>query len=157
MKSVLVVSGTPEIFAVVRSCFSDGYRVDHAQDRDAALGLLREIPYGVLIIHLGPLREFFPENDLKTVFQPFWRVRPAVEIIAVEHGPGGGEREAALRAGAGCCLSLPLDPRELKQAVEGGFRSLLMPSETEDPLDPVLAGGLPGGGPHEESPDAGGL
>jgi len=135
MKSILVVSGVPEIFARVRSFFPQGYRVDHAADQENALGLLREVPYGVLILDLDRLYDPLPGNGFKGVFQPFWHVRPAVEVIVVMPKHRSREGKAALRAGASCCLSVPLDPRELKQAVEGGFRSLLVPSDKEDPLD----------------------
>jgi len=135
MKCILVVSRIPEIFASVRSCFPDGYRVDHAVDREAALTLLRENPYGVVIIDTDRLGPSSGTNGHKGTFQSFWRVHPAVDIIVITPEQRSVEGENAVRAGASCCLCAPLDPREVRQAVEGGFRSLLLPSDREDPLD----------------------
>ncbi len=135
MKCILVVSQNPEIFALVRSCFPDGYRVDQAVDGEAARGLLREIPYGVLIIEMDRLGSSPGINGFKGVFQSFWRVHPAVDIIVIMPERKGMEGDLAVRSGASCCLRTPLDPRHVRQAVEGGFRSLLLPSDMEDPLD----------------------
>jgi DNA-binding NtrC family response regulator len=135
MKSILVVSASSDVYAGVRSWFPEGYRVDRAAEQDTAVRLLRDAPYGVLLIDVDRLGGSLPDDDFRGVLQPFWRVRPAVEIILMTPQECAREGELAARAGVTRCLTHPIDPREGKLAVENAFRSLLVPSEAEDPLD----------------------
>lgn len=135
MKSILVISRHRDVFLKVRSCFPEGYRVDQAADKKAALGSLRETAYGVLLVDMECLKTPPAVNGYRGALQPYWRVRPAVEIIVMAPHDQAAHGATAVRAGASHCLLHPLESRDVRGCVEKAFRSLILPSMAEDPLD----------------------
>ncbi len=102
--------------------------MDQAADRDTALRLLRNVPYGVVLIDRERLGDPLPASGFKGVFQPYWRVRPAVEIFLAMEPDRAEEEASALQAGVSHCLLHPLDrfwQAESLEVVRTKSRSML--------------------------------
>jgi DNA-binding NtrC family response regulator len=83
MKAFLVVSRKAEVFRALHSAFHSAYRVDKAENKDAALNMLGKQRYDLIFVDLLILRESMVDNKYKGALQPFWRIYSTVEVIVM--------------------------------------------------------------------------
>jgi len=149
MKSILVVTKEQEVFHKIQTCFRQGYRVDKAASKDAALEMLRKRPSDFVFIDLEILRESVPSNGYKVALEPFWHLYPTIQIIVMSSQKMIREAVMAVKAGADNYLTYPTDPEELKYVTQSLHDSLIAQSEldhlrdcsvTRKALSPGLSG-----------------
>jgi len=131
MKSILVVTKEQEVFHTIQACFRQGYRVDKAARKDAALEMLRKRPSDFVFIDLEILRESVPSNGYKVALEPFWHLYPTIQIIVMSSQEMIREAVMAVKAGADNYLTYPTDPEELKYVTQSLHDSLIAQSELD--------------------------
>lgn len=107
--SILLVSTEPwEFKALANALSSNGYTVRWLNNRSAALGVLREDPPDVVIIH-------FPVYDRSVVgvCSAFACTDPDLPLIAVGPRTDGRDKADVLAVGPLDYVELPFDTREM--------------------------------------------
>jgi DNA-binding NtrC family response regulator len=131
MKSILVVSKEQEGFHTIQACFRQGYRVDKAASKDAALEMLRKKRSDFIFIDIGIFRESVAINGYKVALEPFWHLYPTIQIIVMSPPEMIREAVMAVKAGASNYLTYPINPDEVKYVTESLHDSLLAQSELD--------------------------
>jgi len=131
MRYILVVSTEQEVFRTIYTCFHQGYRVDEAPNKDAAMEMLRKKRYDFLFIDVEILRETVSGNGYKAALQLFWHVYPTIEIIVMSSQEMIREAVMAVKAGASNYLTYPINPDEVKYVTESVQESLIVQSELD--------------------------
>jgi DNA-binding NtrC family response regulator len=131
MKAFLVVSREAEVFRALHSAFHSAYRVDKAENKDAALNMLGKQRYDLIFVDLLILRESMPDNKYKAALQPFWRIYSTVEVIVMSSPEMIREAVAAVKAGASNYLTYPISLEETTFVIESLHESILLQSELD--------------------------
>lgn len=131
MGAILIVSREQEVFRAINACFRQGYRIDKASTKDAALETLRKRRSDFVFIDLEILRESVPGSGYKAALEPFWHLYPTVEIIVLSAQEMIREAVMAVKAGASNYLTYPINPDEVKYVTESVHESLMVQSELD--------------------------
>ncbi len=131
MKSILVVSREEEVNRQIQSCLRNGYRIEIAPDRTAALDMLRKKRHDFIMIDLDILRDSLGVEGYKGVYQPFWQMYPTLEIIIMSNPNMIRELVMAVKAGASNYLTYPINPDELKYVIESIYEMVILQSELD--------------------------
>src|SRR3954451_11395778 len=111
---VLVVDDEQDTCSNLSDILTDlGYRVDVANEGQAALELVRRNPYNVALLDLK-----MPGMDGLTLYREIKRLRAGTVAILVTAYASGATSEEALAAGAWQVLPKPVDLRRLLALIE---------------------------------------
>ncbi|MFH1480670.1 MAG: sigma-54 dependent transcriptional regulator [Pseudomonadota bacterium] len=131
MKSILVISKAPEVFPIIRGCFSSGHKMDKAANKNAGLELLQKKRYELIFIDLEMLQGSARGNDYKESLQQFWNLYPTLELIVMSPQEMIRDAVMALKAGASNYITYPVNPEEVKYVTEHLHESIIAQSELD--------------------------
>ncbi len=131
MRDILVVSKNQEAFRALSASFGNGYSVEKASTRDAALGMLQKKRYDFMFIDLEILRTSGGGDGYKAALEPFWHLYPTIEIIVMSPLDMIREAVMAVKAGASNYLAYPINPEEARYITESVHESIITQSELD--------------------------
>jgi DNA-binding NtrC family response regulator len=131
MRTILVVSKQQDAFRALKASFSEGYRIERASTKDAALEILRKIRSDFLFVDLEILRVSGAGNGYKAALEPFWHQYPTIEIIVMSPQEMIREAVMAVKAGASNYLTYPINPEEAKYITESVHEAIIAQSELD--------------------------
>jgi DNA-binding NtrC family response regulator len=118
MKGRILIVDDEEI--VLRSCQrilrDDGYQIDVARDGLAALGLVNENDYDVLILDIK-----MPKMDGIEVLRRVKEARPDIDVVMITGLHDIGTAVQAMKLGALDYLPKPFEPEDLQMLVAKAF------------------------------------
>jgi DNA-binding NtrC family response regulator len=118
MRSILVISRKEEAFQAIRSCFSGEFEVNEAPELEAGLDMLRKRRHEFLFIDISVLRESAQGNGYKADLDPFWHLYPSLKIIVMSPREMIRDAVEVVKEGASHYLTYPLNPEEIKHAMD---------------------------------------
>jgi DNA-binding NtrC family response regulator len=125
------VSKEKEVLDLLRRTLYSGSKVEHTKSKDAALNMLKEARYDIVLIDVEILRKAAPTNEYKAALQQFRQAYPAVEVIIISPQEMVREAVKAVKAGAADYLTYPIDPEEVKYVIESINETIFMRSELD--------------------------
>ena len=131
MRSFLLVSKDKEILNQLRQTLDPRAKVEHTKSKDAALNMLKESRYDIVLIEVEILRKAGTANGYKAALQQFRQAYPAVEVIVISPQKMIREAVKAVKAGAADYLTCPVDPEEMKYIIQSINETILMRSELD--------------------------
>ncbi|MGD8776650.1 MAG: sigma-54 dependent transcriptional regulator [Syntrophobacterales bacterium] len=131
MRSFLLVSKEKEVLDLLHRTLYPGSKVEHTKSKDAALNMLKESRYDIVLIDIEILREAAPANGYKVALQQFGQAYPAVEVIVISPQEMVREAVKAVKAGAADYLTRPIEPEEVKYVIESINETILLRSELD--------------------------
>jgi DNA-binding NtrC family response regulator len=100
MRSFLLVSKEKEILNLLRRTLDPRAKVEHTKSKDAALNMLKEARYDIVLIDVEILRKAVTASGYKAALQQFRQAYPAVEVIVISPQEMIREAVKAVKAGA---------------------------------------------------------
>ena len=131
MRSFLIVSKEKEVLDLLRWTLDPGSKVEHTKSKDAALNMLKEARYDIVLIDVELLQKAVPANGYKAALQQFRQVFPAVKVIVISPQEMIREAVKAVKAGAADYLTCPIEPEEVKYIIENMNEAVLLRSELD--------------------------
>ena len=131
MRSVLVVSETPDDYRKIHTAFDPGCCVDRTTGKDEALKILRKKRYDLVFIDLKILLQSTQNSDYTQVLRPLKQLYPTIEIIVMASSDMTREVVKFVKAGASDYLTYPLDPEEVQLVTEEMSESIIRQSELD--------------------------
>ncbi|MGD2268782.1 MAG: sigma-54 dependent transcriptional regulator [Desulfobacterales bacterium] len=110
MRSVLVVSSVEEHSKQIISALGSEYTVDNADNREAAVNILRARDHALAFIDIDLFSE---SEDYQEALEPFVNLYPSVELILVTPAKWIRKTVKILKAGASDYVLLPLNAEEV--------------------------------------------
>ena len=129
MESLIVVTKERQAFDAIHGALSSDYAVRMSSSREDALRRLREEHYAFLFIDAALLREPESKEESKIELQSIWTFAPGTEIIVMASKESIRDAVRAVKAGAADYISYPIDPAEVKLAVQSTREYLAIRSE----------------------------
>ena len=131
MRAFLLVSKDKAILSMLRQTLDPRAKVEHTKSKDAALSMLKEARYDIVLIDIEILRKTVTADEYKTVLQQFRQAYPAVEVIVISPQEMIREAVRAVKAGAADYLIYPIEPEEVKYVIQSMNETILMRSELD--------------------------
>jgi len=131
MRRFLVISKRKKTFHTIKECFTSGYLVDNALNKNLGLEMLGKRRYDFVFIDLDLLTNFGKNNDYNAELQTLWQHNPSAEIIVMSPPEMLREAVMVVKAGASNYLTYPLNPEEIKYITESTYESLIVQSELD--------------------------
>ena len=131
MRSVLVVSDTPDDYRKIHTAFDPGGWVDRATCKNEAFKILGKKRYDLVFIDLKILLPSTHSNDYSQALQPFKELCPTIEIVVMAGSDMIREVVKFVKAGATDYLTFPLDPEEVQLVSEEISESIIQRSELD--------------------------
>ena len=130
MKTILVVTKSPDIIHAIRASLEPECSVDGSSGEEA-LEMLGRKQHDFLFIDLETLRVDGHPGEYKEALRSFWKLNPAVGIIVLSTQENIKEAVLAVKAGASSYLTYPIDPAETRFVLNNVHASLLFRSELD--------------------------
>ena len=124
MKSVLIISPKEDDARLIREALPSDYQVENADSIKKALNLHRQCAFDVIFSDLKLLRDTSETKDIAEAIKPFKEINPLAEILILSSKAFIDDTVKAVKAGANNYLTYPIDPAEVRLAIESINESL---------------------------------
>ena len=124
MKSVLIISPKEDEARLIRESLPSEYQVENADSVQNALNLNRQCSFDVIFSDLELLRDTSKTNNIAEAIKPFKEINPLAEILILSSKAFIHDTVKAVKAGANNYLTYPIDPAEVRLAIESANESL---------------------------------
>jgi DNA-binding NtrC family response regulator len=124
MKSVLIISPKEDEARLIRKSLPSEYQVENADNVRNALDLHRQCSFDVIFSDLELLQDTSETNDIAEAIKPFKEMNPLAEILILSSKTFIHDTVKAVKAGANDYLTYPIDPSEVRLAIESVNESL---------------------------------
>jgi len=124
MKSVLIISTKEDDVRLIRESLPSEYPVKNVDSVKNALNLHHQYSFDVIFSDLKLLRDTSETNDIAEAIKPFKEMNPLAEILILSSKASIHDTAKAVKAGANNYLTYPIDPAEVRLAIESANKSL---------------------------------
>ena len=124
MKSVLIISPKEDEARLIRESLPADYQVKSADSVTNALTLHRQCSYDVIFSDLKSLKDTTESNTIADAIKLFKDMNPLAEVLVLSSKAFIRDTIKAVRAGAKNYLTYPIDPAEVRFAIESVNKSL---------------------------------
>jgi DNA-binding NtrC family response regulator len=124
MKSVLIISPKEDEAGLIRESLPSDYQVESADSVENALNLHRQFSFDVIFSDLKLLRDTSGTNNIAKAIKPFKEITPLAEILILSSKAFIHDTVKAVKAGANNYLTYPINPTEIRLAIESVNKSL---------------------------------
>ena len=124
MKSVLIISPNEDDARLIRESLPSEYQVENADSVKNALNLHRQCAFDVIFSDLKLLQDTSETNDIAEAIKPFKETNPLAEVLILSSKTSIHDAVEAVKAGAQNYLTHPIDPAEVRLAIESVNESL---------------------------------
>jgi len=124
MKSVLIISAKEDDARLIRESLPLDYQVDDADSVENALELHRECSFDVIFSDLALLRDTSGTNNIAEAIKPFKEMNPLAKVLILSSKKFIDDTVRAVKAGAQSYLTYPIDPAEVRLAIESVNESI---------------------------------
>lgn len=124
MKSVLIISPKEDEANLIRESLPGDYQVQNAESVTNALDLHRKSSYDVIFSDLKLLKDTTATETIADAIKLFKDLNPLAEILVLSSKAFIRDTVKAVKAGAKNYLTYPIDPAEVRLAVESANKSL---------------------------------
>jgi DNA-binding NtrC family response regulator len=131
MIASLIISADDDITDLIKSSLPQEYRVDTVESLDQALGEFNRNPSDVIFADLSILKDGSSARNYVEAIQVFKEIYPLVEIVVLTPKGRAGEAVKVVKSGADNYLTYPIDPAEVRLAVESLSEALTQNLELE--------------------------
>ena len=131
MKSVLIISPNEDEARLIRDSLPSDYQIENAGSITDALNLHRQCAFDVIFSDLKLLRDTSAADTIAEAIQPFKEMNPLVEILILSSKAFIHDTVKAVKAGASNYLTYPINPAEVRLAIESVNESLTKSLELE--------------------------
>ena len=118
MKSVLIISPKENDARLIREALPSEYQVENADTVKNALNLHRQYAFDVIFSDLELLRDSSKAKDIVEAIKLFKEMNPLAEILILSSKALIDDTVKAIKAGANNYLTYPIDPIEVRLAIE---------------------------------------
>ncbi|CAB1085447.1 Two-component system response regulator protein [Olavius algarvensis Delta 1 endosymbiont] len=123
MKSVLIISPKEDEARLIGESLPEDYQVQNADSVTNALDLNRQCSYDVIFSDLNLLKDTTETDTVADAIKLFKKMNPLAEILVLSSKAFIRDTVKAVRAGAKDYLTYPIDPAEVRLAVESAGKS----------------------------------
>jgi DNA-binding NtrC family response regulator len=123
MKSVLIISPKEDDARLIGESLPADYQVQNADSVSNALDLNRQCSYDVIFSDLKLLKDTTETDTIADAIKLFKKMNPVAEILVLSSKAFIRDTVKAVRAGAKDYLTYPIDPAEVRLAVESANKS----------------------------------
>jgi DNA-binding NtrC family response regulator len=131
MQTVLAITSHLADPAAGEAIFPEEWQVTVSSNVAFALEMLQGKRYDFIFIDLDLISDGTPLNNYSKALQPFWNIYPLVQILVITEKDRIPEAVQAVKAGASDYVTLPLDPLEVRQALEDIQEYVILKSELD--------------------------
>ena len=124
MKSVLIISPKEDEARMIRESLPSDYQVETADSIKNALNLHRQYSFDVIFSDLKLLRDTSETNNIAEAIKLLKEMNPLAEILILSSKAFIHDTVKAVNAGANNYLTYPIDPSEVRLAIESVDESL---------------------------------
>ena len=124
MKSVLIISPKEDDATLIRESLPSDYQVENADSVENALKLHRQCSFDVIFSDLKLLQDTIKINDIAEAIKPFKKMNPQAEVLILSSKNLIHDTVKAVKAGAQDYLTYPIDPAEIRLAIESVNESI---------------------------------
>jgi DNA-binding NtrC family response regulator len=124
MKSILIISQKEDEARLIRESLPSDYQVQDADTVKNALNLHRQSSFDVIFSDLKLLQDTTETNDIAEVIKPFKEMNPHAEVLILSSKKFIHDTVKAVKAGANNYLTYPIDPAEVRLAIESVNESI---------------------------------
>ena len=124
MKSVLIISPKEDEARLIRESLPSEYQVENTDSVQNALDLHRQFSFDVIFSDLKLLRDTSETNNIAEAIKPFKEMNPLAEILILSSKEFIHDTVKAVQAGANSYLTYPINPSEVRLAIESANESL---------------------------------
>jgi two-component system response regulator HydG len=124
MKSVLIISAKEDDATLIRESLPSDYQVDDADSVENALELHRQCSFDVIFSDLALLRDASGNKNIAEAIKPFKEMNPQAEVLILSSKKCIHDTVRAVKAGAQSYLTYPIDPAEIRLAIESVNESI---------------------------------
>ena len=124
MKSVLIISPKEDDARLIRESLPSDYQVENVDSVKNALSLHRQCAFDVIFSDLKLLRDTSETDTIAEVIKLFKEMNPLAEILILSSKAFIHDTVKAVKAGANNYLTYPIDPSEVRLAIESVNESL---------------------------------
>ena len=123
MKSVLIISPKENEAKLIRESLPSDYQVEYADCIKNALDLHRQCSFDVIFSDLKLLRDTSETDTVAEAINLFKEMNPLAEVLILSTKAFIRDTVKAVKAGANGYLTYPIDPSEVKLAIESAHES----------------------------------
>ena len=123
MKSVLIISPREDEAKLIGESLPADYQVQNADTVTSAIELNRQCSYDVIFSDLKLLKETEETETIADAIKLFKKMNPLAEILVLSSKAFIHDTVKAVKAGAKDYLTYPIDPAEVRLAVETADKS----------------------------------
>jgi len=124
MKSVLIIAPQEDEVRLIREALPSDYQAENADSVMDALRLHRQYGFDVIFSDLKLLRETSESHTIAEAIRDFKKMNPLAEILILSSKAFIRDTVKAVKAGAKNYLTYPIDPTEVRLAIESIDQSL---------------------------------
>ena len=124
MKSVLIISPKEDEARLIHESLPSDYQVENADSIKDALNLHHQYSFDVIFSDLKLLRDTSETNNIAEAIKPFKEMNPLAEILILSSKAFIHDTVKAVKAGANNYLTYPIDPSEVRLAIESVNESI---------------------------------
>ena len=124
MKSVLILAPQEDAARLIREALPSDYQVENADSVMVALRLHRQYGFDVIFSDLKLLRDTSESHTIAEAISDFKKMNPLAEILILSSKAFIRDTVKAVKAGAKNYLTYPIDPTEVRLAIESIDQSL---------------------------------
>jgi len=124
MKSVLIISTKEDDVRLIRESLPSEYPVKNVDSVKNALDLHRQSSFDVIFSDLKLLRDISETSNIAEAIKPLKEMNPLAEILILSSKTFIHDTVKAVKAGAISYLTYPIDPAEVRLAIESANKSL---------------------------------
>jgi DNA-binding NtrC family response regulator len=124
MKSILIISQKEDEARLIRESLPSDYQVQDADTVKNALNLHRQSSFDVIFSDLKLLQNTTETNEIAEAIRPFKEMNPQTEVLILSSKKLIHDTVKAVKAGAQDYLTYPIDPAEIRLAIESVNESI---------------------------------
>jgi DNA-binding NtrC family response regulator len=109
---------------LIRDSLPSDYQVETADSVENALNLHRQYAFDIIFSDLKLLRDTSETHNIAETLKPFKEMNPLAEVLILSSKASIHDTVKAVRAGANNYLTYPIDPSEIRLAIESINESL---------------------------------
>ncbi|MEX1346653.1 MAG: sigma-54 dependent transcriptional regulator [Desulfobacterales bacterium] len=124
MKSVLIISPKEDDATLIRESLPSDFKVENADSFENALKLHQQCSFDVIFSDLKLMRDTSETNNIAEAIKPFKEMNPRAEVLILSSKKLIHDAVKAVKAGAQGYLTYPIDPAEIRLAIESVNESI---------------------------------
>jgi len=124
MKSVLIISPNEDEARLIRDSLPSDYQIEKTDSVKNALNLHRQRAFDIVFSDLKLLRDTCETDNIAEAIEPFKAMNPLVEILILSSKECIRDTVKAVKVGANNYLTYPINPAEVRLAIESANESL---------------------------------